>query len=139
MLKAIVFGPLAVVVLVLASAAPALASSQVGRGSLFLDGRVVGTVVPAPQIQPGTGVDPFYKVTNGTGGQLGIAGVGPGDAGAYHGGSWQVWTVTFKSSVAPYLLTSASSVAVAQAAGDVTVMRVPDADFRCPITEQNKG
>jgi hypothetical protein len=139
MLKAIVLGPLAVVVLVLASAAPALASSQVGRGSLFLDGRVVGTVVPPPQIQPGTGVDPFYKVTNGTGGQLGIAGVGPGDAGAYHGGSWQVWTVTFKSGVTPYLLTSASSVAVAQAAGDVTVMRVPDADFRCPITEQNKG
>ena len=139
MLKALVFGPLAVVVLLIASAAPAVASSQVGRGSLFFDGRVVGTVVPPAQMQPGTGVDPFYKVTNGTGGQLGIAGVGPGDAGAYHGGSWQVWTVTFRSGVTPYLLTSASAVAAAKAAGDVTVMRVPEADFRCPITEQNQG
>lgn len=138
MLKALVFGPLAVVVLLLASAAPGVASSQVGQGSLFLDGRVVGTVVPPSNIEPGTGVDPFYKVTNGTGGQLGIAGVGPGDAGAYHGGSWQVWTVTFRSGVTPYLLTSASAVAAAKAAGHVTVMRVPDADFRCPITEQNK-
>jgi len=137
MLKKLSLVPAAALVLLYVSASPALASSEVGRGSLFLDGRVVGTVVPPAQMPAGTGQDPFYKVTNGASGQLGIAGVGPGDAGAFHGGSWQVWTVTFKSGVTPYLLTSASAVAAAQAAGDVTLTRVPDADFRCPITEQH--
>src|SRR2546430_7112315 len=140
MLKALALalGPVAALVLLIAAAAPALAWSQVGRGSLFLDNRVVGTVVPPSQMPAGTGLDPFYEVTNGATGQLGIAGVGPGDAGAYHGGSWQVWTVTFNTGVTPYLVTSASAVAAAEAAGDVSVTRVGDADFRCPITEQNK-
>ena len=138
MLKALALGPVAALVLMIAAAAPALASSHVGRGSLFLDNRVVGTVLPPSQMQAGTGLDPFYEVTNGATGQLGIAGVGPGDAGAYHGGSWQVWTVTFNTGVTPYLVTSASAVAAAEAAGDVSVTRVADADFRCPITEQNK-
>lgn len=138
MLKALVLGPAAALVVLSAGATPALASSQVGQGRLFLDDRVVDTVVTPSQIQAGTGQDPFYEVTNGASGQLGIAGVGPGDAGAYHGGAWQVWTVTFISGITPYLLTSGSAVAEAQAAGDVTVTRVADADFRCPITEQNK-
>jgi len=137
MLKKLLLGPAAALVLLYVSAAPSLASSQVGQGSLFLDGHVVGTVVPPAQLAAGTGQDPFYEVTNGASGQLGIAGVGPGDAGAFHGGSWQVWTVTFNSGVTPYLLKSASAVAAAQAAGDVAVTRVPDADFRCPITEQH--
>ncbi|TME94548.1 MAG: hypothetical protein E6I34_03365 [Chloroflexi bacterium] len=137
MLKKLLLGPAAALVLLTVSAAPALAASQVGRGSLFLDGRVVGTVVPPANMPAGTGQDPFYKVTNGASDQLGIAGVGPGDSGAFHGGSWQVWTVTFNSGVTPYLLTSASAVAAALAAGDVTVTRVPDADFRCPITQQH--
>jgi hypothetical protein len=54
--------------------------------------------------------------------------------GPYHGGDWQVWLVTFKAGVTPYLLTSDEAVAAAQAAGDVTVTRAPAADFRCPIT-----
>ncbi len=137
MLKKLLLGPAAALVLLYVSAAPALASSEVGHGSLFLDGVVVGTVVPPAQLPAGTGQDPFYKVTNGASGQLGIAGVGPGDAGAFHGGAWQVWTVTFHAGVTPYLLTSASAVAAAQAAGDITVTRVPGADFRCPITQQN--
>jgi len=130
-------GSAAALLLLGASALPGAASSQVGRGSLFLDGGVVGTVVPPSPMDSGTGQDPFYKVTNGATGQLGIAGVGPGSAGAYHGGSWQVWTVTFRAGVTPYVLTSGSAVAAAQAAGDVTVTRAPDADFRCPITQQN--
>jgi hypothetical protein len=42
--------------------------------------------------------------------------------------------VTFNDGVTPYLLTSDEAVAAAQSAGDVTVTRAPDADFRCPIT-----
>jgi hypothetical protein len=110
------------------------AGATTGKGQLFHDGAVVGTVVTPAPIPAGTGTDPFYEVTNGADSQLGIAGVAPGD-GPYHGGSWQVHLVTFNSGVTPYLLTSDEAVAAAQAAGDVTVTRAPDADFRCPITQ----
>jgi len=109
------------------------ATATTGKGSLFHDGAVVGTVVVPAHVAPGSGSDPFYEVTNGAAGQLGIAGVAPGD-GAYHGGDWQVWLVTFKDGVTPYLLTSDEAVLAARSAGDVTVSRAPDADFRCPVT-----
>ena len=110
------------------------ATATTGKGQLFHDGAVVGTVVTPSPIAAGSGTDPFYNVTNGAGGQLGIAGVAPGD-GPYHGGSWQVFLVTFNSGVTPYLLTSDEAVMAAQAAGDVTVTRAGDADFRCPVTQ----
>jgi len=109
----------------------ASASATTGKGMLFHDGDVVRTVVnPAPI--PNGGTDPFYNVTNGAEGQLGIAGVAPGD-GPYHGGAWAVNLVTFNEGVDPYLLTSDEAVFAAEAAGDVIVTRNPDADFRCPV------
>jgi hypothetical protein len=105
--------------------------AEPGFGKLYLNGQVVGTVVPPAQVTPGSGLDPFYKVTNGASGQLGIAGVGPGEPG-FHGGDWAVFTVTFN--VTPYVLTSGSAVIAAEASGDVTVTRQPGQDFRCPIT-----
>lgn len=110
------------------------ATATTGKGQLFHDGTVVGTVVTPSPIAAGSGTDPFYNVTNGASGQLGIAGVAPGD-GPYHGGSWQVFLVTFNSGVTPYLLTSDDAVMAAQAAGDVTVTRAGDADFRCPVVQ----
>lgn len=121
----------AALITTLVVAVPALATT--GKGSLFHDGAVVGTVVVPANVPAGSGTDPFYNVTNGAEGQLGIAGVAPGD-GPYHGGNWQVWLVTFDDGVAPYLLTSDDAVAAAEAAGDVTVDRAAAADFRCPIT-----
>ena len=110
------------------------ATATTGKGQLFHDGSVVGTVITPSPIAPGSGTDPFYNVTNGASGQLGIAGVAPGD-GPYHGGSWQVYLVTFNAGVTPYLLTSDEAVAAAAAAGDVTITRATDADFRCPVTQ----
>jgi hypothetical protein len=121
----------ATAVAALVVAIPAMATT--GKGFLFHDGAVVGTVVVPAHVPAGSGSDPLYNVTNGAAGQLGIAGVGPGD-GPYHGGDWQVWLVTFNDGVTPYLLTSDEAVAAAQVAGDVTVTRAPAADFRCPIT-----
>lgn len=118
--------------MVFALSAPTLADA--GKGLLYLDGAIVGTVVNAAKLPHG-GNDPFYGVTNGVEGQLGIAGVGPGDAG-YNGGAWAMNTVTFNEGVSPYLLTSDEAVFAAEAAGDVTVTRVPVADFRCPITKE---
>ena len=115
--------------LIVGLAASSAASTT--KGMLFHDGGTVRTVVvPAPI--PGGGTDPFYSVTNGAAGQLGIAGVAPGD-GPYHGGAWAVNSVTFNDGVTPYLLTSDEVVFAAEAAGDVTVTRNPDADFRCPV------
>ena len=108
------------------------ASATTGKGSLFHDGAVVGTVV-VPVAIPGQGTDPFYSVTNGATGQLGIAGVAPGD-GPYHGGAWQVFSVTFGAGVTPHVLTSDEAVMAAQQTGDVTVTRAAAADFRCPVT-----
>src|SRR2546426_7905841 len=109
----------------------AAASATTGKGLLYHDGGTVRTVVvPAPT--PNGGTDPFYSVTNGADGQLGIAGVAPGD-GAYHGGAWAVNTVTFNDGVTPYLLTSDQAVFAAEATGDVTVTRTPDGDLRCPV------
>jgi hypothetical protein len=114
--------------------------AEPGFGKLWLNGEIVGTVVPPAQVAAGSGRDPFYKVTNGVGAaQLGgVAGVGPGEPG-YHGGDWQVWTVSFKSGVTPYLLRSASDVAAAAAKGHVSVIRDGAHDFRCPITSTAVG
>ncbi len=114
------------------------ATATTGKGQLFHDGDVVGTVVTPAPIAAGSGTDPFYNVTNGTSGQLGIAGVAPGD-GPYHGGSWQVYLVTFKPGLTPYLLTSDDAVFAARDAGDVTVSRAGDADFRCPVVRSHGG
>jgi hypothetical protein len=125
----------------LAAAAVALvvtvqATATTGKGQLFHNGNVVGTVVTPSPIAPGSGTDPLYMVTNGAEGQLGIAGVAPGD-GPYHGGAWQVFRVTFNPGVTPYLLTSDEAVRAALEKGDVTVTRAGDADFRCPVTRSH--
>ena len=130
MLRTLVFAA-ALAGTALALASPAM-SDPASFGSLFHDGAVVGTVVVSQPVPDGSGLDPFYVVTNGASGQLGIAGVAPGD-GPYHGGDWQVWLVTFTSGVTPYLLASDEAVQAAAAAGDVTVTRAPGADFRCPL------
>jgi hypothetical protein len=119
----------ALAAVVLLVAAPAFATA--GKGQLYYQGTIVRTVVVSAPV-PGGGTDPFYSVSNGVSGQLGIAGVAPGAPG-YHGGSWAVNHVTFQSGVTPYLLTSAAAVMAAEAAGDVTVTRDPAADFRCPV------
>jgi len=106
-------------------------NAAVGFGTLFYNGGMIRTVV-VPAAFPNSGTDPFFKVTNGAAGQLGIAGVAPGSAD-YHGGHWAVNLVTFNAAVTPYLLTGARAVQTAAAAGDVTVTRVPAADFLCPV------
>ncbi len=123
----------AVGALILAAMAAVSASADDGaaKGTLFFNGGTIRTVV-VPAALPNGGIDPFYKVTNGTTGQLGITAVAPGSSD-YHGGAWAVTLVTFNSGVTPYLLTSAQAVLTAQQKGDVTVARRPDLDFRCPV------
>ncbi len=99
-------------------------------GCCYYNGQVVRTVVP-PAATPQEGIDNFYGFPAGAAaGQLGVAGVAPGAPG-YHGGHWKFHAVTWN--VTPYVLTSEAAVLAAAAAGDVTVTRVPENDFKCPI------
>ena len=111
------------------SATSALASTT--QGKLFFNGQVVRTVV-TPAAVPNGGTDPFYEVSGGVAGQLGIVGDGPSSPD-YRGGLWAVNDVTFTPGTTPFLLTSAQAVLTAQGLGEVTVTRNPAADFRCPI------
>lgn len=95
----------------------------------FYEGDTVRTVVP-PAATPQAGRDNFYGVSGGATGQLGVVAVAPGDTN-YHGGQWKFFSVTWN--VSPYLLTSEAAVLAAETAGDVTVTRVPEMDFKCPI------
>lgn len=115
-----------------AVAAPAFADRPgfvFPAGCCFYQGAVVRTVVP-PSATPNEGIDNFYGVAGGVAGQKGVVAVAPGDTN-YHGGHWKFFSVTWN--VAPYLLTSEAAVLSAEAAGDVTVTRVPANDFLCPI------
>jgi hypothetical protein len=98
-------------------------------GSLYHDGELVRTFVPPAAIPKG-GIDPLYSIVNGVEDQVSVISHAPGDP-PYHGGRWAVYTVTFL--VDPYLLTSDEEVFAAEAAGDVTIVRTPEADNRCPV------
>jgi hypothetical protein len=87
--------------------------------------------VLTPAAIPGRGTDPIYAFPNGgADGQRPVTAVAPGDAG-YHGGRWAVHLVTWNTS--PYLLTSDEAIDAAAAAGDISVQRMPGADFVCPV------
>jgi hypothetical protein len=98
-------------------------------GCCYYEGAMVRTVVP-PAATPSEGRDDFFAIMNGVAGQKGVVAVAPGDVG-YHGGHWKFYAVTFTG--APYLLTSAAEVHAAATAGHVTVQRVAENDFLCPI------
>ncbi len=97
-------------------------------GMLYHDGQVVRTVA-TPTSQPGRGVDAIYPVVDGAVGQLPVTSAAPGDD--YHGGRWAVHVVTWN--VTAYLLTSDEDIRAAAEAGDITIRRLPSADFVCPV------
>ena len=116
----------------LAVAGPALADSSTPQGAsfgkLYYHDTVVRTVL-TPASQPGRGIDPIYPIMGGVAGQMPVTAAAPGDN--YHGGRWAVHVVTWNTS--PYLLTSDEAVLAAAAAGEVTITRMPAADFVCPV------
>jgi hypothetical protein len=120
--------------IVLVAAMAPLAGAKVNVGLLYYDGGIVRTVVP-PAAMPKPGTDNLYVVVGGVASQLPVAAVAPGDRN-YRGGKWAFHFVDWNT--APYLLTSESQVLAAEAAGDVTISRVPENDFKCPI-QPSKG
>jgi hypothetical protein len=114
------------VAMLIVAVAPTFAA-QPGFGQLYYDGTTVRTAVP-PANSPHGGQDNFYVVPD----QMAIAGVAPGDTD-YHGGQWAVHVVSWNEGVSAYELTSEDAVLAAATAGDVTIDRIPEADFLCPI------
>jgi hypothetical protein len=78
------------------------------------------------------GKDNIYPIFGGVGGQLPVAAVAPGDPD-YHGGKWAVHVVMWIAGSEPYLLTSEADVLTAYMDGDLTITRMLEADFKCPI------
>lgn len=102
-------------------------------GALYYDGQIVGTVA-TPTSMPGKGVDTIYVVTNENPaeGQLGITTVAPGDPD-YHGGRWAVVGIMWIGYGDVPLFTSAAQVDAEYMAGNLTMERLPEADFVCPV------
>ncbi len=118
---------LAAVVAILGMFATADATPPMGQ--LYFEGTIVRTLVPpAAMTQPGT--DPLYVIMGGASGQLPVVGTAPGDPD-YRGGQWAFHSVTWN--VEPYLLVSEEAVHDAAGAGDVTIVRVYENDFKCPV------
>ena len=118
-------------VLLLVAVVPTIAAKP-GFGTLYYNGETVRTAVP-PAAMPQTGVDNFYVVTNGgVADQFGIAAVAPGDMN-YHGGKWAFHSVEWHNPGDADLLTSEAAVLAAEADGLITVTRIVENDFKCPI------
>lgn len=117
------------IVAALAVALLLVAAGKPGFGNLYYDGGIVRTLVP-PAAMPHEGVDDLYVITGGVPGQLGVAAVAPGAPG-YHGGKWAFHRVSWKTT--PYLLKSSTEVLKAFAKDEVTIVRVSENDFKCPI------
>lgn len=110
--------------ILITSVTPAL-SARPGFGMLYYEGEVVRTIVPPAAITR-EGIDNLYVIPD----QLAVAAVAPGDRD-YHGGKWAFHSVEWN--VTPYTLTSEEDVLAAEDAGDITITRVPENDFKCPI------
>lgn len=101
-------------------------------GCCFYENTEVRTVVP-PSAFPNEGKDNFYAFPDGAAsGQKSVVAVIPGDSD-YHGRHWKFQAVTFNKGVTPYLLTSEGAILGAEQAGDVTITRIAENDFLCPI------
>jgi hypothetical protein len=98
-------------------------------GTVYVDGVAYRTFANPARVDPGTGRDPIISFTNFT--QGGVAQFGPGDGS--HGGRWAVTMATWVDPAEARLVTDYDEILDLAAAGDITLMRAPEADFRCPI------
>lgn len=113
-------------VLSLALAGPAGAREF---GTIYADGETFRTFGVPARVDPGTGTDPIISFSNFD--QGGIAQYPPGEGS--HGGRWMVWVATWVDPGDAHLLTDFDDVIALVESGDITLVRMPAADFRCPI------
>ena len=98
-------------------------------GTIYAEGEAFRTFGNPARVDPGTGTDPIIAFSNFD--QGGVAKYAPGPGS--HGGRWMVWVATWVDPGDAHLLTDFDDVMVLVSAGEITLVRMPDADFRCPI------
>jgi hypothetical protein len=116
--------------LVIVAATPVAAQREFG--TVYVDGVAYRTFGNPARVDPGTGTDPIISFTNFV--QGGVALHAPGDGS--HGGRWAVTMATWNDPADARLVTDYQEILeLAADDGDVeiTLVRAPDADFRCPI------
>jgi hypothetical protein len=104
-------------------------------GAVFVHDDVYRVFGNAANVRDGTGTDPFAKFTNSAlgGDQFGVAQFAPGAPGS-HGGRWAVYLASWTATGDPTeLVTSWDELQSLVAAGDISLVRDPAADFRCPV------
>jgi hypothetical protein len=104
-------------------------------GTVYVDGAAYRTFGVPARVDPGTGTDPIVAFTNFE--QGGVAQYAPGQGS--HGGRWAVWMATWTDPSAAHLVTDFDDVIALEAAGALTLERVADADFRCPLLPDRGG
>jgi hypothetical protein len=115
---------------VLAIAAPVAARDFGAVYANDMQYRVFGNKANVPD---GTGTDPLATFTNSTNGsQLGVAEFAPGVVG-HHGGRWAVYRATWVAGDSSELITSWAELQAQVGAGNISLVRAPAADFRCPV------
>jgi len=98
-------------------------------GTIYVDGTPYRTFGTPARVDSGTGTDPIVSFSNFD--QGGVALHAPGKDS--HGGRWAVWVATWTDPAEARLVTSFEEVLELEEAQDLTLVRNPDADFRCPI------
>jgi len=98
-------------------------------GTIYVDDVAYRTFANPARVDPGTGTDPIVSFTNFE--QGGVAKFAPGRGS--HGGRWAVTMATWNDPAKAHLVTSYAEVLELEAAGELTLQRAPEADFRCPI------
>ena len=98
-------------------------------GTIYVDGTAYRTFGNPARVDPGTGTDPIISFTNFDQGGVALHAPGPGS----HGGRWAVTMATWTDPADARLVTSYQEAVELEEAGDLTLVRAPDADFRCPI------
>ena len=98
-------------------------------GTIYAEGEAFRTFGNPARVDPGTGTDPIIAFSNFD--QGGVAKYAPGRGS--HGGRWMVWVATWVDPSDAHLLTDFDDVMALVSADEITLVRMPDADFRCPI------
>lgn len=118
---------IAALLLSVAATIPVAAAREFG--TIYVDGDAYRTFGTPARVDPGTGTDPIISFTNFAQGGVAKEAPGPGS----HGGRWAVWMATWVDPTEAELVTDFDAILALRDAGKVTLDRVEEADFRCPI------
>jgi hypothetical protein len=130
MRKRWIVAPMIAASLTLVAALPVAAKEF---GTVYAEGQAYRTFGNPARVDPGTGRDNIISFTNFE--QGGVAENPPGSGS--HGGRWAVWMATWTDPSQARLITDFDDAQALAAAGQLTIVRAPEADFRCPILPGN--